>query len=371
MISRIFFLVIFIVLLFLIACDSWYPEATDYDTDDDDNGYAGASYSKIIDFYLCSKRNYRVHFLGDDAKKWSKKYSNCDPAGEGRYIDGISVEGEYQYRGRIYLSRNWDPPVIGDNISDNEYAGQLGQHLACIGIDGEEPYRVGYSGGRKKIAEFKPSNPKNVTDRVLYLLFQNKVKNTAEYNKINELDIDNNKLFKANIQLLNYNELNIVDGGIKIIFEDMKCVYSYWGAELSSHLNKKLEKIINIDFNKEKKNFEFIVSNETIHGMVIIHPFWDEGRIEIDSGVKIVKDIESFRGGYRLNILLKKNKDLIIKVKNIIEIFLKYINIQKRKLIKEKLKNFNNIIDISDIMKYFDSYNITIAGILLLLVMKK
>ena len=104
--------------------------------------------------------------------------------------------------------------------------------------------------------------------------------------------------------------------------------------------------------------------------MVIIHPFWDEGRIEIDSGVKIIKDIESFRGGYRLNILIKNNNDLITKVKNVIELFLNYINIQKRKLIKEKLKNFDNIIDISDIMKYFGSYNITITGILLLLVLK-
>ena len=365
-----YYLTIFIILLSIINCDTWYKGGSGYDTENYTDGYAGSSKVKIIDFYLCSKRKYRVHFLGDDAKKWSKEYSNCDPVGEGRYIDGISVDGEDQYRGRIHLAPNWDPPVIGNNISNNEYAGQLGQSLGCIAIDGEEFYRVAYFLNIGRYVEMKPSNPKNVTDRVIYLLLENKVKNVAEYDKTNDLDISINKLYKANIQLLNNDKLNINDGGIKIIFENMKCIYSFWGAEISNHLNNKLKDIINIDFNKEKKYFEFIVSNETIHGIVVIDSFWDEGRIQIDSGVKAVDNVESFRGGYRLNIFLKNNKNLIIKVKNIFKLFLNYIDIKEKKIVQDKLKEFNNITDIVDIINHFGSFNITITGIILLLVLK-
>ena len=365
-------LIFILKLLLLINCDTWFGGGDGYDTENHQSGYAGSSNAKIVDFYLCSKRKYKVHFLGDDEKKWSKEYSNCDPVGEGRYIDGFAVDGEEQYMGRLYLAPNWQVAVIGNNISNDEFVGELGKNLACIAIDGEEFYRVAYYRNIDgKYTELKPSNPKNVTDRIINLLFENEVKNVAEYGIENELNINENKLFKADIILLNIYELYISDGGIKIIFENMQCIYSDWGENIGSYLNKKIKDKINIDFNKERKYFEFIISNETIHGIVIIHSFWNEGKIQIDSGIKAVNNVPSFRGGYRMNIYLKNNKDLITKIKDIFEIFINYEDIKKRKIIKEKLKDFNDIKHISDIINHFSQKsNIIISGIILLLVLK-
>ena len=138
--------VFYIILLIIksIKSDSWFDAVNGYDTTDNDWGYAGGSKNPMIDFYLCSKRQYRVHFLGDDKNNWSQIYTNCDPVGNGRFIDGITISGEEQYMGRTYLSDNWQIAVIGFNISNEEYVGDLNNPLACIAVDGEEYYRTAF-----------------------------------------------------------------------------------------------------------------------------------------------------------------------------------------------------------------------------------
>ena len=77
-----FYLFISYILYFTkIKNEEWWGSVTGYDTKDHNNGYAGSTRSKIIDFYLCGKRKYRVHYLGDDPLKWSENFSKCDPVG--------------------------------------------------------------------------------------------------------------------------------------------------------------------------------------------------------------------------------------------------------------------------------------------------
>ena len=67
-----------------------------------------------------------------------------------------------------------------------------------------------------------------------------------------------NKLFNAYIQILEPFNFNLNNDEIRIIFEDMECLDSYWGGDINNFLNEKLKEIINIDFKKERKKILII-----------------------------------------------------------------------------------------------------------------
>ena len=123
-------------------------------------------------------------------------------------------------------------------------------------------------------------------------MFGDKVKNVAEYDKENKLDMGVNKLFNAYIQILEPFDINLNNDDIRIIFEDMECLDSYWGGDINNFLKEKLKDIIDIDFNKERKNFDYIISNETIHGIMTIRMNWEEAKIQINSVARIFPDLE-------------------------------------------------------------------------------
>ena len=60
---------IIILLLYLLSIktQTWYDEVKGHDRTDHNFGYAGSSNTRVHDFYLCSDRKYRVHYLND---KW-------------------------------------------------------------------------------------------------------------------------------------------------------------------------------------------------------------------------------------------------------------------------------------------------------------
>ena len=65
-------------------------------------------------------------------------------------------------------------------------------------------------------------------------MFGDKVKNVAEYDKENKLDMGVNKLFNAYIQILEPFDINLNNDDIRIIFEDMECLDSYWGGDINT-----------------------------------------------------------------------------------------------------------------------------------------
>ena len=269
--------IIIILLLKIYKCENWWNEVTGYSINNHANGYAGSSHVPAVDFYLCGKREYRVHYLGDDPLHWSENFSNCEPVGIGRKIDGICVYGDKSYKGRLHRGSNWMGIIKGCNISDADgFVGNLGTPLACICINGKDIYRIGYL---PEATEIKSSNPKNASDRIVKSLFGENIINEANYDNEYELNLLNNinkfNLFRVKTQLFNDTNINLDGNGIKFIFEKNTIVYSNWGIqEINYLMNKKLKNIINFDINEERKTFEKNIANDIMNGIFVIHSFY-------------------------------------------------------------------------------------------------
>ena len=376
-----FFYIILINIFKIIKAERWFDPASEYNTENHNNGYAGTSNERAIDFYLCGERKYRVHYLGDPPDIWSKNFSNCDPVGIGRLIDGICIYGNKSYKGRLYTGPFWMRIIKGCNISNyiDGFSGKLGTPLACIAINGGDYYRIASLIVAENITS---SNPKNCSDRIIEKIFGKNVKNFANYDKEYTLDLSEEKsknnrfdYFKCDIILKNNTNLNLDGDGIKFIVNNKLIDYSFWGGkEINKYFIKQLKNIINFDINEETKKFEKIMANEIEYGIVIIHTFYKEKKIQIDIGIKIKpnrinNNLEGFRGGIRFNLILENNSEFINIIKKIIELTSKYIN--KRESILDKLKNFNNIEQLDEIIKLISPFDILLNRIIFLYLLNK
>ena len=155
---------------------------------------------------------------------------------------------------------------------------------------------------------------------------------------------------------------------IKFEIEKMVITDIDLGGSIGNNLNKNLKNIINFDIIEVENSLKNIISNETENGIVTIHFFWDEGKIQIDCGVKITYDIENFRGGYRINIYINNFESQIKIIKEIILLFSRYTDINSRNEIYKIIENFNDIKQLSEIIKNISSYNMMIGRIILMLV---
>ena len=367
---------IFFILYTETKSERWWSKITGYNTLDHNHGYAGVSRAACIDFYLCGKRNYTIHYKDDPPDIWSKNFSNCEPVGVGREIDGICVYGNKSYKGRLHEGYQWMPVKKGCNTSDvNKYVGELGTSLACIAINGKEMYRIGYLDNLDNI---KSSNPKNLSDRIIESFFGNKVKNYSDYNREYELDLsvdinNTNKInyYNATIQLLKNENLNLNGDEIKFAIFNESILYSPWNdKEINKIMIKKLKDIINFDFYEEIQNFEKIIQKVTMRGLFVIHSYYEENRIQMDIASKIVEDFEGFRGGIRLNLILKNSEKLLELIKKIIKLFSGYINIEKRKEVLNKLKEFKEIKELKGIIELISPYDIMFTQIVFLYLIK-
>lgn len=371
--------IVFIALINIfkkIKTERWFDPVTGYNTYDFDNGFAGSSNEPAIDFYLCGERKYRVHFLDDPPSNWSQNFSNCDPVGNGRKIDGICIYTTKSYKVRLHNGNWWTRIIKGCNISNHKdgYTGKLGSPLSCIAINGGNPYRI----ASVIIGQnFISSNPKNSSDRIIEKIFGKNVKNFANYNEEYELDLsaetnNNNKFynFRAKIILINNTNLNLDGDGIKFIVHKKNINYSFWGGnEINKNFNKQLKNIINFDINEERKKFEKIISNEIDYGIFIIHTFYKEKKIQIDIGIKIMPDVEGFRGGIRINLILINNIEFINIIKKIIELISRYIN--TRGTILDELKSFNSIEQLDKIIRLIAPFDIILNQIIFLYLLHK
>jgi len=369
-------LLLIFILYNIIKSERWWSKITNYDTRDDETGFSGSNHVPCIDFYLCGKRNYTVHYLGDDPNKWSKIFSNCDPVGTGRKIDGICIYGEKSYKGLLLDSIHWMPVKKGCNISDvNKYVGELGTPLACIAINGKDEYRMAYVDNMDSL---NSSNPKNLSDRIIETFFGNKVKNDSDYDREYELDLsvdtkNINKInyFNATIQLLKTEELNLLGDEIKFAIYNEKYIFNNWdGKELNKLMIRKLKDIIKFDFYEELKNFENKIQRDTMRGLFIIHPYYEENRIQMDIASKIIEDVDGFRGGIRLNLILKDSDKLIDLIKKVLKFISGYINKQKREEVLNKLKEFKEIKELKGIIELIFPYDIMFTQIIFLYLLK-
>ena len=133
---------------------------------------------------------------------------------------------------------------------------------------------------------------------------------------------------------------------------------------------KKLKKIINFDYFEEIQNFEKIIQEVTMHGIFTIHSYYEENRIQMDIASKIVEDVEGFRGGIRLNLILKNSDELIELIKKLIKFFSGYINTKKREEVLNKLKRFKEIKELKGIIELIFPYDSIFTQILFLYLIK-
>ena len=375
---------IFVILCLSIKSERWWDPVKGYNTGDHDNGYAGSSQTQCIDFYLCGSRNFTVHYLDDDKDTWSKNFSNCDSVGIGRIIDGICIYTKKSYKRRLFSASQWLPVIKECNTSNhiNGYAGKLGTPLACIAINGKDYYRVGYISSLEDIIL---TNSINSSIRIVDTLFGKGNYNKAVYDKEEELDlilnntnINRTKLFNVTIQLLRNEEINLDGRGIKFsIYLDTNnrllntlIHNSHEGKEISKLMIKKLNKIINFDFNEEQKKFEEKMADEIRWGTLLIHSFFKEGLIQMDIANKIMEDFIGFRGGYRLKFKLINSDKFINLIKEVIIFISEYIKNNKRNDVLNKLNYFNDIKQLDGIIELISPYEILFTQIIFLYIIK-
>ena len=80
-------------------------------------------------------------------------------------------------------------------------------------------------------------------------------------------------------------------------------------------------------------------------------------------------DVEGFRGGIRINLILINNIEFINIIKKIIELISRYINI--RGTILDELKSFNSIEQLDNIIKLIAPFDIILNQIIFLYLLHK
>ena len=330
---------IILVLIFDIKNEIWNPEVNGHDINDSTNGYTKTIYP-ISDFYLCSERQYRVHFLDGN---WSKEFTACQPAGGDQQIDGIAISGELKYGGKI--SSGWLENSSGYNISDNEngYVGIFNKPLYAIFIFGDEYYRIACE-------TYDSSHEKSVAGRVIKNLFD------KIYNK-DEKDIYRDNNINITISFINIKDINY-GGKITMKIENDEIIYKSYNNSISDSLNQILKEAINLDIKDIESIFENDLSKNGLHnGNIAINFNWAQNTIEIDICSKIMPNYYSYRGGFRLSIYLKKEDFVLSKINTIFKILFKNYGKKISPNINELLLNFNSIKNIDDIIDHLDIFS--------------
>ena len=104
---------------------------------------------------------------------------------------------------------------------------------------------------------------------------------------------------------------------------------------------------------------------------IAINFIWSQQKIEIDASTKILDKHYSYRGGFRINIYLNENSELLSKIKIICEIFLKYSGKKSILSIKELLSDFNSYDKLDIIMNELGIYSYMAEGVILLKILSQ
>jgi hypothetical protein len=256
-------IILVLFLLIIIKSETWYDEVTGADTNESKNGYAGSRGKALTHFYLCGGRHYRVHYLGDPSDQWTGEYSDCDPVGNGRSIDGIAISGGMGYRVRLKNGR-WLSMAYGFDIYDlnDGMAGILGYEIDAVLVTGGNSYRVAYG----------PST--SLIENVATKTSQNLFRITSEFNfDRNVFILENDKVIVYG-KLLHKIDVELQKGIIKLTIKENNVVEADWSGLLPENINKFLKQIINV-YNIQS-SFESKISAGLVNGDVSVKLFWLE-----------------------------------------------------------------------------------------------
>ena len=349
---------IFSVLNFYINCQYWFDEVNGFNEGEGTEGNAGSDKVLMTDFYLCSERKYRVHYQNDSDKVWSQEFTACQPVGVGRHIDAITINGGLQYNSKV-VSVGWLGRVKLYDIFDYNwgFAGNMKEGLTCVAIEGGDYYRSGYN------LNIESSNEFFVAKKVIYNLFQEE-KTTLNYE--NETEINIGSKFNISVILLNTSKINL-EGKITVKVETSKIIDANYNGLMSDNLKKRINKVIDFDYDKIKFFLENKFYKEGLrNGTVAINSKWSENLIEIDAGSKITGDHYSYRGGFRFLIRLKDDIELLSKIQNILKTLFRFSG---KKIPKELLSDFNSFKQIEPLMNELGINSIIAEEIILYLIL--
>ena len=356
------FILFFLIYSIICESENWWSEITkhDYTTDD---GYSGNPPKIANDFYLCSERKYRLHFVGDDKNTWSEEYTACEPAGINRGIDGLAISGGLPYQ--VY-NDGWSGEVEGYNTTDPNgwlpysqefnrekgFASRVGMPLMAFIVHGDEIYRCSDTHRPQYLA----SNEKLVAQRVIYNLFEI---NCTFNNYDNEIKIDTpgDKKINVTVILLKRDKINF-EGKLRIKIEKEKIIKTNYG--ISESYNNFLNDLLDFDIKNFSEKFENLMMTKGLsHGDIIINFNWLQNLIEINVAVKIKFDFYGYRGGVRIKIYLNDNDfELLSKVKQICKAFIRYSGKRTPKNLKNILSNLNSFKKIQEVIKFLDVYSV-------------
>ena len=351
-------------LIFSIKGELWFSKIKSYNMGDFKTGYAGDNVQNMTDFYLCGKRHYRVHFLGDDETNWSREFTNCEPVGDGRKIDAIAIDGGLEYVVSVNGIDTFQPIVKGYDITDpnNGFSGKIGTPIDAISVQGGEIYRFGFLENS--------SNPVSVAKRIIEMLFNIK-KTNSELEE--EIEIVNNNKFRATSRILSNHEINfeVNNNMLRLVFNFYtRKNYEYlvdddFGGEIDDDLNEIIETKFGF---KDDLKLKF---KDLIHcGWVSIYFFWDERKIQIEIATRIYQDIDNLRGGNRIIIDLKNDDvKLLNKIKEIVLLMSRYTDINGRNNIKIIMESFTDIAKLSEVEKNIPMYRGVMNRIILSLIL--
>ena len=354
--------IIILILFFTIKAEHWWPEVDGYTYYDTDNGYAGNPPYIMNDFYLCSERKYRVHYLGDDNDTWSEEFSACEPVGIDRFIDIISINDSSNYE--IFNDKGW----LGsryDYYNNIRYAGNLNLPIKAITIEGGEKYRAS-----DNIASNLCTNEKLLLKRIINNLFDYNC--TRDYNYNNETSIIINENINVSVILLKPRNLNF-KGSIKIKIEKRKIKKANYNWLLSKDYYNILNTEIELDINYIKEYFENNTLNNGLeNGDNIFNFKWPENLIEIDICSKITSNHYGYRGGFRIKIYMSdENFSIFSTIKKIFKCLVRYSGKRIPSYIKELLSNLNSFQKIEEMIQFLGIYSVVFEETIFFTILSK
>ena len=378
------FLILFI-LIFTVNCESWWSEIKGHDYHDTDHGYSGSPPKITNDFYLCSERKYRLHFVGDDDDTWSEEYTACEPAGIDRDINGVAISGGCSYQ--VY-NDGWSGLVEGYNISDKDgwlpyfeegnekkgFAAKERHSIMAYIVYGSEFYRCSDTHS----PQYLTSNEKLVAKRLVFNFFNISNCNFNNYDKKQTIDIPEkngtNASFISNVTilLLKRDKINF-NGKLKIKILKNEIININYNRLISDNYYNILNYILDFDIKNFTKKFEnFLVSKGISNGDIIINFNWPERQIIMDIASKIKFDFYGYRGGIRIKFYLNDDDiELISQIKSICKVFIRYSGKIIPKHIKEILSSFSSFKQLDEIIRFLDIYSIAVEEVIFYTILSK
>ena len=285
---------ILLILINTIKSEVFYAEeVTGHDIHDKYNGYSAFKNFILTDVYLYSERYYRVHYLGDDHNKWSENFTACQPFGNGKSIDGITISGGLEYGIRHEL-KIWIEERKQFNISDkdNGYARQLDDEIDAVYIYGDEIYRSGQ-------VNSDCSQENEVAKRLIAVFFGKEYKYIyTNFSCVDETNIsfDKDTKIKVTVKLLKPYDINF-KGKLTYKSENYNFVSSNFNKTISANLKKILNDTINLDITPVENFIEANFTKKTIIcGDININFNWTHNKIQLEEGSKIYINYHGYRG---------------------------------------------------------------------------